>query len=164
MAYFESIAPKDKSIYYAIRDDRVAITLSIMGNNDKLLRERLSLPQINVDQATATGIYYLHLAAEFNNIYALELLLDSGADIDRKTDIELWTALHFAVAAGREEAALLLIERGADIHSADANGITPLHIAGVHKNEELWDLLDDAGADRRVRDKNGHAATDYYGR
>ena len=39
------------------------------------------------------------------------------------------TPLHAAVAGGHTSVSLFLIERGADVHRADAGGHTPLHIA-----------------------------------
>jgi ankyrin repeat protein len=39
------------------------------------------------------------------------------------------TALHVAVANGREEAALLLIQKGADIEAINEQGLTPLDVA-----------------------------------
>jgi ankyrin repeat protein len=55
-------------------------------------------------------------------------LLDAGAAIDR-TDARGRTALHYAAAAGYTDVALLLVERGASLTAADADGVTPIDAA-----------------------------------
>jgi len=48
-----------------------------------------------------------------------------GLDADTRG----WTPLHFAARRGYEEAAQLLMERGADVHARSHNGETPLDLA-----------------------------------
>lgn len=72
----------------------------------------------------------LHLAAFFGSAAAVERLIAAGADLAVLSRNPLKnTPLHAAVAGGHQEAALILIERGADVHATDAGGHTPLHIA-----------------------------------
>ena len=88
----------------------------------------------------------LHTAAKFNNVRAMNLLLDAGADIDAK---ETWgTALHEAARYRSVEAAECLIERGASINATDQYGNSPRSFCrpGTERSDAMCDLLDAHGA------------------
>jgi Ankyrin repeats (3 copies)/TRAF-type zinc finger len=57
------------------------------------------------------------------------LLLDAGADPNQRVGTQQRTALIVAAAAGCADVTRLLLERGADVTIADANGHTPLQCA-----------------------------------
>jgi uncharacterized protein len=57
-----------------------------------------------------------------------DVLLEAGAAIDQ-TDARGRTALHYAAAAGYTDAALLLVERGANLAATDSDGVTPVDAA-----------------------------------
>jgi len=57
-----------------------------------------------------------------------DALLEAGAAIDQ-TDARGRTALHYAAAAGYTDAAVLLVNRGANLAAADADGVTPIDAA-----------------------------------
>ena len=77
------------------------------------------------------GFTALMFAAQQGDLESTRLLLDAGADIEFTTPEE-GSAIVVATAAGHEELAIFLLQRGADPNIADAYGITPLHFA-VHK-------------------------------
>jgi ankyrin repeat protein len=81
------------------------------------------------------------------------LLLEHQADVNRR-DRDGWTALHYAVGAGRA-AVLLLLEAGADPNAAAADGATPLHEAVRRMNAGSVATLCRFGADRRAVDHQG---------
>lgn len=57
-----------------------------------------------------------------------EALLAAGADLGAR-DERGRTALHYAAAIGYTSVVTLLVERGADVRAADADGVTPLDAA-----------------------------------
>jgi ankyrin repeat protein len=57
-----------------------------------------------------------------------DALLEAGAAIDQ-TDARGRTALHYAAAAGYTDVAVLLVNRGASLAAADADGVTPIDAA-----------------------------------
>ena len=72
----------------------------------------------------------LHLAAFFGHADAVALLLDAGAAVAAVSRNSLKnTALHAAAAGRHEAAALMLLTRGADPGAPDAAGYTALDIA-----------------------------------
>jgi ankyrin repeat protein len=62
-------------------------------------------------------------------IAGLDLLLDAGLDINSRGGNNLETPLHTAARANWLEVVKYLVERGADLHAADKNGLTPLDYA-----------------------------------
>jgi ankyrin repeat protein len=76
------------------------------------------------------------LLADFaggGNAGSVRLMLDLGFDIGSQRAAPRWmqgeTALHVAVAQGRQATVELLIGRGAPIEAANARGLTPLAVA-----------------------------------
>jgi ankyrin repeat protein len=83
-----------------------------------------------VSQQSYDGWTPLHLAAFFGHAEVVTQLLARGADLAAVSGNSMRnTALHAAVAGGRVESALTLIEAGAGVNTPDGGGHTPLHIA-----------------------------------
>ena len=90
----------------------------------------------------------LHLAAFFGKSEAAQRLLNAGADVHATSRNSLRnTALHAAIAGGHVDVALLLLEHGAPVDSADAGGHTPLHIAAEGGHLSVARALVARGAD-----------------
>ena len=90
----------------------------------------------------------LHLAAFFGHRGAAEQLLAAGADVNAiSTNALRNTPLHAATAGGHAELAVLLIERGAHVHTADAGAHTALHIAAESGSLPVVEALLARGAD-----------------
>jgi ankyrin repeat protein len=99
---------------------------------------------------------------------ALRLMIDAGADVDRR-DKYGWTAMHqIARRCGDfyfdpEEMMRRLIDAGADIETRDRSGMTPLMFAARRignrpKSLEMVKLLLRSGASLDAVDENGHDA------
>ena len=90
----------------------------------------------------------LHVAARWDHIGVMTLLLDAGADVAALAPPGKgrMTPLHVA-GRGNGAAIRLLLERGADPSACAKGGITPLYTAAYNGNIEGCRLLLAAGAD-----------------
>jgi len=89
------------------------------------------------------------------------LLADPTLDVDRFAP-DGYTALQLASFFGREDAVVLLLERGADpnVLSANPSRTSALHGAAAGRHRGVAALLVAAGADVDVRAGNGRTALD----
>jgi len=87
----------------------------------------------------------------------VELLLDRGADVNRK-DQDDWTALMWAAWSGLPKVTETLLARGAEVATADRQGNTALIIAARRGHVEIVKLLLAKGADKAQRNKAGEVA------
>lgn len=112
--------------------------------------------QINL--SNANGEQALQMAAWQGHLKAVEWLLDHGAGLNREGNH--WSALHYAVFAGRKEVVRLLMARGADVNAKAPNKSTVLMMAAREGHEDLARELLAAGADPRpVNDWGDNALT-----
>jgi len=106
----------------------------VRGGADIRARTRAGIPTIPgtcrvCDWKVTSGNFTpLLFAAQSGDIEIAKILLDAGADPNEATVLH-GNSLVIASAGGHEDLALYLIERGADIHAADEDGITALHHA-----------------------------------
>ncbi|KAK8936575.1 ADP-ribosylation factor GTPase-activating protein AGD3 [Platanthera zijinensis] len=91
------------------------------------------------------GFSLLHLACQTADVGMVELLLQYGANIN-VVDRKMMSPLHHCILRGRHAFTKLLISRGADPHTTDSVGKTPLQYAmetGNIDDEEALVLLQD---------------------
>src|SRR5688572_12026039 len=120
-----------------------------------------------LDTYSPEGFTPLALAAHFGHLEVMRLLLDRGADANRVATHRLAvTPLHAALFGRQVGAALLLIERGADVALARGGsgwkraGWTPLHYAAGMGFSMLVQPLLDRGADPSRPDEEGKTPLD----
>jgi len=87
----------------------------------------------------------LHMAARTGNVQAIQKLLQSGFQIDRKLDSG-FTPLHWATLKQHGNAVQLLLENGALPNVGDRIGRMPLSYAKEIGNTEIINILVNAGA------------------
>lgn len=100
-------------------------------------------------------------AAAFGRLDALGRILDEDPAQATALSDDGFTALHLAIFGGQEEAARLLLERGADPNALSTNEavrVPPLGTAAFVRSAPLARLLLDEGADVNGRGEGGFTA------
>src|SRR5262245_13441466 len=137
-----------------------------IGDSDRV-RTALERDASLLDTDSPEGFTPLALAAHFGHLEVMRLLIDRGADVNRVATHRIGvTPLHAALFGRQVDAALLLIEGGADVTLARGGsgwkraGWTPLHYAaGMGFNTLVQPLLD-RGADPTRVDEEGKTPLD----
>jgi ankyrin repeat protein/truncated hemoglobin YjbI len=102
-----------------------------------------------------------------NEVHRVSVLLDYGARLDDRGRYGL-TALHYAVRGGKLPLIELLLERGANVHARDDDGLTPLlHLAKTRAKADPVPVLERlvaSGADVNARDEHQGTLLMHYAR
>lgn len=127
------------------------------GNIDELLEalnydDNLSYMYVNDVGSTA-----LHIAANNGHGTCVEILLDSGFNINIK-DYDGFTALHRAAQEGHFNVVNILLERGIDINIKTNDDGTALHDASCYGHLDVVEILLDNGIDIDSKIKIGGTA------
>uniref|UniRef100_A0A3B4Z141 Unconventional myosin-XVI-like n=1 Tax=Stegastes partitus TaxID=144197 RepID=A0A3B4Z141_9TELE len=95
----------------------------------------------------SSGGSLLHLCARHDNVFAAELLIERGLNVNLQ-DEDLWTALHVACVCDHADVVLLLLA-GVNILLQDINGNIPLDYAfeGTETSYILRKYLEENGVD-----------------
>ena len=104
-------------------------------------------PPLDVFDSAATG-----------RTRGLEELLDGEHELLGSWSVDGFTPLHLAAFFGREEAAKVLVERGADVNLVARNPnlhVTPLHSAAAGGHGAIVKLLLEHGADPNAAQDGG---------
>ncbi len=106
----------------------------------------------------------LHTAATTGTPAAMRVLLEAGADPNRRVEVSRpvnpwdpkdWTPLHLAARNRDPGAVALLLEAGADVNARVYGYETALHTAAGNGNPLVAELLLEAGAEVDAREANG---------
>ena len=125
------------------------IATSEVGADPRLLELMLAngADVAALDSFDGTGLIR---AAERGYVEIVRRLLETGIEIDHVNRLG-WTALLEAIILGEggpehTEVVRLLVDAGADVDLADANGVTPLEHARSQGFDEIAAILEQAGA------------------
>lgn len=93
---------------------------------------------------------------------AVELLAHNGCYLNQRTfDKDKNTPLHYALIKGQTEAAIALIQAGANINAFNNNHVTPLMMALKRQNLKAANAVMDAKPDLNLTDLNQNTAFHY---
>lgn len=113
----------------------------------------------NVKVSDENGYTPLHYAVMNNQKEIVSAVTNKFCDIDA-TDNEGNTPLYYSIGKGKDIMNILL-QAGADINGANADGKTVLHKAIIDKDVESAAFLIENGANVNIKDQSGHTPI-YY--
>ena len=109
--------------------------------------------------AAASGVG-IHEAVIAGDLEALEQLIATGSDLNEREPLGGSSPLMSAATFRQTEAALALIEAGADLDQQNNDGSTALLTAAFFCRTEIVEALLEAGADRSIPNNAGSTALD----
>jgi uncharacterized protein len=133
------------------------IVIAAREKSDKVAALLANDPKTDLEKLDSAGENALMLAALNGDQDLAKLLIDKGAEVNKKG----WAPLHYAAANGHDEMVQLLIKHSAYIDAASPNGTTPLMMAARGNHITTAKVLLDAGADPRVKNQLGMTALDF---
>lgn len=133
-----------------------ALLVAIQSGSPKSALILATRPDTKIEFANKLGETPLMLAAINNQLELAKVLIERGADINRKG----WTPLHYAATRGHRDMMRLLIEHDAYIDSESDNGTTPLMMAAYSAPPLAVKLLLEAGADPTLVNHGNASALD----
>ncbi|XP_032878103.1 unconventional myosin-XVI [Amblyraja radiata] len=141
---FKHKQAKKRNVHFRSTD---MIKEAIVRHDDK---EVLKLLKDGADPNTliSSGGSLLHLCARHDNIFAAEILIEKGVNVNHQ-DEDLWTSLHVACACDNPDFVLLLMPAGINVLLQDVNGNIALDYAmdGTETSFILLGHLEDNGVD-----------------
>jgi len=100
----------------------------------------------------------IHAAAFMGNVRVIRQHIKAGSDLNVKEPMGGSSPLISATVFGKTEAALALIEAGADLNITNNEGSTALHSAAFFCRSEIVEALINKGADKTIKNKAGSTA------
>lgn len=106
------------------------------------IAEQLIAKGVNLNQQERNGQTPLHYAAQYKNEEVARMILEAGGDCNVRDNFNnnaLWTAVFNA--RGDYQVVRLLISHGADVHTKNNAGRSPIDFANQIKDQTLISLL-----------------------
>lgn len=140
------------------RGEAAIIEYARTGNVAKL-RRLVTADNVNCHDTTGRQSTALHVAAGYNHLEVVQLLIERGASINA-TDKGGLMPLHNAASYGHIDVALLLLAHGAQVDATDLWRYTPLHEAASKGRTQMCALLLQHGANPRLQTADGKTPID----
>jgi ankyrin repeat protein len=142
----EDYEAAEKIVVYLIKKQTEAVVTALV------LKQEVFLQIFDHKHWTA-----LHFAARYSIAKICEMLIDTGYDVNGRTDTLFTPLILCCVRSDRDsvKVAKLLIESGADLATKDEIGNTVLHVACFQGAVDVVQLLIDAKADVNAQNHNG---------
>ncbi|PAA47570.1 hypothetical protein BOX15_Mlig004077g1 [Macrostomum lignano] len=135
-----------------------AVSLGYQRGNEEVLSKLLPVSDSDVSNKYANGNTLLHLACEGGLKKLIESLLDRDPTLLEAKNSKLETPLHVASRCSKLELVDLLLQRGAEINSADEMGETPLFMAISAGNFTICKSILDKKPDLSLLNSEGVSA------
>lgn len=140
------VSTMNDSIDFAFYEDQELLFIVAQRNRPDIVKFLLETgADVNSEEKKSRKTP-LHAAACKGNTEVCELLLEKGAEINRK-DYGGDTPLSLALDDNRHEAALFLLDKGADGNTVNLNRWTPLHLAIYGRDQDIASRLINLGVD-----------------
>lgn len=136
----------------------VSVVLSVVVYAQNESPEEVLAEEAIMNQDITAPSVSLHMAIIQGDNDAVRQHLKAGTDINLKEPTVGSTPLITASLFGNTEAAIILIDAGADINYQNNDGSTALHTAAFFCNTDIVMYLLDHGADINIRNKSGSTA------
>ena len=163
----ELLIAKDANQSARNEDDQMALHVAVQNGYVECVQCLLTIGEaLVIDVPDGESCTPLHLAALYNKLDCLELLIAKGANRAACENSGL-TPLHLAVRHGYVKSVrLLLTGSGRDvIDMTDEDGCTALHFAAMYNKPACIELLVDHNAQLEIKDDYGytplHCAAHY---
>ncbi len=76
-----------------------------------------------------------------HNYENVKILNEKGADVNYQSQYDGYTSLHWASRKGDLELVILLLQKGADLHTLNKERQSPLDLAGSNNHDDVFDYL-----------------------
>ena len=114
---------------------------AVYANNLPKVREYIESGKISVHEAFAYGQKPLHIAAYSGKLEIIKYLVQHGSDINAEIPDTFLTPLHITIRKGHEDAALLLLDLGADPSINFGRYTTCCHVKRMRKWVDMQRLI-----------------------
>lgn len=138
-----------------------AITLLLLGSFWAHAMQR-EIIITNVTKEVADKLFKdkkLHQAASRGYMWVVQMLIESGMDVNVKDDKNGWTALMYATEKHQHPIVKYLLESGADVNCQSHRGWTALMLAAENANLRAISDLIEADANPNLQSNNQFRTT-----
>lgn len=136
----------DKNFYFTYNGDRINVIGYCIKNGHWGLAKRLINKGVNITAKAMNNWPPLLLAVDKRNVPLVELLIESGCDVNTEVNIEYdgnYSPLLMAVENEDIEMIKLLINKGAKTGFTNSQGMSILEFAKSKKSNDIIKLLED---------------------